>query len=169
MKELDTFSELVDVRKPHMNDQKPKPEPESQRQQLTELNNRSRWYASQLWQIPFAYLGLTGLTIASAAEKMSSQMPIVFLTCAVFGVCVLVHTFGIMDGVKRAVKNLQKIENDLHLEETAKYKVATYELPLLLAVALAVVLYSIAIFKPWPLTNRADSERPPAQSTTHTG
>ena len=49
-------------------------EPNTLRQQLQVLNERSRWYSAELWQIPFAYLGLTALVIAQIATNEKTQV-----------------------------------------------------------------------------------------------
>jgi len=38
---------------------------ESLRVQLEQLNERGRHYATVLWQVPFAYLGLAGLFVGT--------------------------------------------------------------------------------------------------------
>jgi hypothetical protein len=115
------------------------PDKDSLQRQLTELNIRARWYSSQLWQVPFAYLGLTGLAVSNAVGKSSSHLPLIFWTCAVFGVCVIVHMTGMRDGEHRAVLNIQEVEDALHLKRTVKYKPLTYGVPLQLMVILAII------------------------------
>src|SRR5579859_6918229 len=78
---------------------------DSLRLQLTELNNRSPWYASQLWQVPFAYLGLTGAAIIAGLDKSTKYLPSIFIACSIFGLCVAIHVHGVTDGIKRAVKH----------------------------------------------------------------
>ncbi|MBI5196579.1 MAG: hypothetical protein HZA10_09670 [Nitrospirae bacterium] len=96
------------------------PEPEALRVQLSELNNRSRWYSAELWQIPFVYLGLTGLTIVQVADKTPKHLGLSFITAAVFGVFVIIHMFKIRKHETRAVEHLKKTETALHLPPTAK-------------------------------------------------
>ena len=112
--------------------------------QFTELNNRGRWYSSQLWQVPFAYLGITAVAVAQAAEKSPRFLPLALFGCAVFGVCVLVHFRGMMDGEKRAVEDLIKVErDDLHLRPTTEYKSQIYVLPLMFIMILTVGAYAV--------------------------
>jgi hypothetical protein len=131
-----------------MNDCAIAPDKDSLQRQLTELNSRARWYSSQLWQVPFAYLGLSGLTIANAAGKTLLYMPFIFWTCAVFGLLVFIHTVGMRDGERRAVKNLQRTEEALHLSQTAQYK-PSYVVPLQIAIILAVLIYAVSGFLAW--------------------
>jgi hypothetical protein len=110
------------------------------RTQLTELNSRSRWYTSQLWQVPFAYLAITGVGLAGLANKSHTIFAIALIAAAVFGGCALMHLVGMLDGVRRAVKNLKKVEKKLELDPTVKYR-SFYEWPLLLVLILAIALY----------------------------
>jgi hypothetical protein len=113
-----------------------KPEPESLRVQLTELNNRSRWYSAELWQIPFAYLGLTGLIIVQIADKTPRHLGLAFITAAVFGVFVIIHMFKIRKHEIRAVEDLQETEAKLNLKPTAKSSsgLKVFQIAVLLAV-----------------------------------
>ncbi|OUR74235.1 hypothetical protein A9Q78_01120 [Methylophaga sp. 41_12_T18] len=111
---------------------------ESLRIQLTELNNRSRWYSSQLWQIPFAFISLVGLLIGNIATKFPDLLHFTFLTVGLFGILVLIHMNGIMNGERRAVENLKKIEAALQIPQTVEYK-PTYVRPLYLLVWLSTV------------------------------
>lgn len=38
---------------------------DSLRVQLEQLNERSCWYSSQLWQAPFAFFGITAIVIGT--------------------------------------------------------------------------------------------------------
>jgi len=121
---------------------KPRPEEESLRVQLAELNNRSRWYSSELWQVPFAYLGLSGVVIAQVADKASEYLSLVFLVSAVFGVFVIWHMSRLRSSEQRAIKHLQETEKALNLSETAQagkgWKIFQ------VAVVVAVVAYAAA-------------------------
>lgn len=97
-----------------------KPETESLQVQLTELNNRSRWYSAELWQIPFAYLGLTGLIIVQIANKKPEFLGYTLISAAVFGIFVIIHMCKIRKNEIRAVKHLQKTEAELYLSPTTK-------------------------------------------------
>ena len=62
--------------------------------QLTELGLRTRWYSAQLWQIPFAYLGLTGIALgalAASATVSDLRLGVAFLAATGFGLLVTVH------------------------------------------------------------------------------
>ena len=126
------------------NDNKANPETETLRVQLVELNNRARWYSSQLWQLPFAFLGITGVSIATFIDKESLFLALALFACSIFGLCICIHMRGILDGEKRAVKDLQDIENLLKLPKRAKFK--KYAKPLWVTVFLFTIFYFIFSF-----------------------
>lgn len=111
--------------------------------QFRELNTRSRWYSSQLWQIPFAYLGVTGIVLGRLAGESRCQLSLGLLCSGIFGILVSVHIFGLMNGEKRAVTGLEEVESKLGLEPTAKYK-PFYVIPLALSVVCATIFYFLA-------------------------
>jgi len=121
------------------------PSPESLRAQLIELNNRSRAYTAQLWQLPLAYLAAAGLVVAGTKE---SGLPVALLSVGLAGLLVLWHLLAIDDGRRRSVKHLQRVEGELHLTQTAEDRPG-YFLPLhlmvffatLAAIGTAVVLW----------------------------
>ena len=88
--------------------------------QLAELNNRSRWYSSQLWQVPFAYLGIAGVVLAQLSDKPKAVFASGLFLAAIFGCLVYRHMSDMQDGVARAVVHLIKLEETLHLEPTVK-------------------------------------------------
>jgi|WetSurMetagenome_2_1015567.scaffolds.fasta_scaffold399816_2 hypothetical protein len=75
-----------------------------------ELNTRSRWYSSQLWYIPFAYIGIVGLSF----EKISNlPFPINIIINFLFGIftlAVFVHVSAIKYYERKAVINMQQLE-----------------------------------------------------------
>jgi hypothetical protein len=76
------------------------PTPEALREQLKELNNRSRWYSGQLWYIPFAYFGLVALTVGNVGFKEPKFIGLSLLYCGIIGVFVFWHMISIRDGEK---------------------------------------------------------------------
>jgi len=127
---------------PDDNNETKKPEKESLRVQLTELNNRSRWYSKELWQIPFAYLGLTGLIIVQIAEKNLKHLKLAFISAATFGVFVIIHMFKIRKNETRAVKHLQETEVELNLPPTAKSSSGLMIFQI--AVILVIIVYAFS-------------------------
>lgn len=98
-----------------------KVESDSLRVQLAQLNERSRWYSSQLWQMPFAFLGIVALAVGAVIDQNTTVVGSTFLAIGGFGIAVFIHILGLADGERRAVLNIQKIEEQLDLEQTALY------------------------------------------------
>jgi len=113
--------------------------------QLTELNNRARWYSSQLWQVPFAYLGVTGVLLSQMGGASPENWLLMVAVIAIFRVFIGVHMNGIADGEKRAVLNLQATEEALMIPPTALYK-PNYARPFYVLVIVVVGLSTIAAF-----------------------
>ena len=119
---------------------------DSFRVQLVELNNRSRWYSSQLWQVPMAYLGLTGIFLANTGDVGQGFRTIAFLGSAVLGCVVLWHIKRIKADQDRAVRNLQCVEARLLLPRSAllgKESGGSSVLPLVVAVVSAITVYGL--------------------------
>jgi len=106
---------------------------------LIELNNRSRWYSSQLWQIPFAYLGLTALAVGQVASKASetnSDMEVlryVLMGSAFFGLLAILHSILALVAERRTVEKLREVEEQHfrvpeHL--CAEYRLTAFPMPL---------------------------------------
>jgi hypothetical protein len=121
------------------------PDPESRRVQLAELNNRSRAYSAQLWQLPLAYLGAAGLVLSGLE---SSARPLGFVFSGVVGLLVFWHLLGMEDGRSRAVRHLQRLEDELNLARTAEDK-PHYTRPmnyLVLISALASIVIGVCLW-----------------------
>lgn len=87
--------------------------------QLTELNSRSRMYSVELWQIPFAFFGVTGIGITHIAARVPEFLPHAFALSSVFGVFVIVHMRKIRVLEQKAVSKLRQIEQELGLKQRA--------------------------------------------------
>ncbi len=121
------------------------PTPESLKAQLTELNSRSRWYAAQIWQLPFAYLGGTGIFLAQLVGKNHKVVALATIASGVVGLFTFWHLRGILNGVRRAVDNLKKVEEQLGLRTTAEWT-PWYVWPLLIMVMFAAFSYLVVGF-----------------------
>jgi len=123
-----------------------KADADSLREQLSQLNERCRWYSSQLWQIPFAFLTLLALTTGTVIEKTKLAIGLTLLVVGCIGIAVIFHMRGLSDGERRAVLNLQKIEDRLYLEQTALYTKRIWS-PFRVAVVLATaVCFLVGIY-----------------------
>ena len=123
------------------------PSEESLRLQYAELNNRSRWYGSQLWQLPLAYALFSAVSASSIAGKQEAWLPVSFLVIGVTGLLLFVHMREIYASQKRAVLHMQEIEDALCL--TATVQMRNYTAPLLIimcALPLLNVLMSLILF-----------------------
>jgi hypothetical protein len=146
-----------------------KPEADSLRVQLTEMNNRGRWYSSELWQVPFAFLGVTGLIITQVADKGIVFLGVAFGASALFGVFVLIHMFRIRTSEIRAIKHLQDTEEALHLPPTAKTRggVKIFQVAMIVATA-AYTLTAVGLL--WSAKHESSDERnEPNQAVQPTG
>ncbi|MFH1642613.1 MAG: hypothetical protein ABIC04_06990 [Nanoarchaeota archaeon] len=124
------------------------PYPSSLQMQLNILNERSRWYSSQLWQIPFAFLGIATLIIGTAINRDKPDNIIIavsFLTIFAVGVAVIIHLRGLADGEKRAVLNIQNVEKQLHLEQTAKLNQNIWLPFKIVAIIVTIISFSFSI------------------------
>lgn len=119
------------------------PAEESLRVQFSELNIRSRWYSSQLWQLPLAYLTLTGAGAVSIDTRDARELAIAFIGFAALGILLSVHLIGMRDGEARAIRALRDVEDSLKLKPTVQYRPGTYVVPLQAAVVLATVLWAL--------------------------
>jgi len=120
--------------------------------QLSELNNRSRAYAAQIWQVPFAYFGLTGLILGSLVDRCPTLLGIALIISGMLGIVVLVHIFGNLQACKRAVLEIQSIERSCGLHVTAQWAPKLIVYPLIIAVVcMAVICLIMGIYILWPL------------------
>ena len=114
-----------------------KPDDLTLRIQLQELNQRSRLYASQFWQVPFAYFAIIGVALSS--RKLIYSQPIAFVA-ALLGILVLWHMGVVLNNCSTAVRKLQKVEEGLHFPEKARARnVWTDDIPLFAAVIIVVI------------------------------
>src|SRR6267143_3352976 len=86
------------------------------RTQLSELNARSRAYSAQMWQLPLAYLTAAGLILP---KLQAVELGWVSLAAFVVGAALLWHLLSLEESRRRAVGDLQKIEEALGLTRTA--------------------------------------------------
>ena len=103
---------------------------EALRTQLAELNTRARHYGSQVWQIPFAYVGIVGVVVSQVADKSTGTIRAALIGGFVFGILALVHLASMLDGNRRAVTHIRRVEQALTLRLTVEYRPIWYVGPL---------------------------------------
>jgi len=129
--------------------------------QLQILNERSRWYSSQLWQVPFIYVAAAGTLINQALDKdLILGGALIFLS-GLLGVIVSIHMKKLKQGEERAVKALISVESNLGFlhkaEHRKEYTDILYYSVYVMGVGLIVVgfifvFYSIYINHDYPLS-----------------
>lgn len=125
---------------------------------LTEANNRTRWYSSQLWQLPFAYIGLTAIAIAQFMESMDGRSKLVYLVTfnAIIGITVIWHMNKVKKAQLRAIDVLIFLEEQSGLpkEHQAK-KIEEVAKPMTYIAKGTTIVYAIwAIFLWWTVFRR---------------
>lgn len=75
-------------------------------------DERSRWYSSQLWYVPFAYLALVGLGVEKVMALDEPLKGIALFSLAVFSFAIFVHMCHLKFYERRAVRGLQLLEEE---------------------------------------------------------
>lgn len=112
---------------------------ETLRAQLAELNQRSHWYSAQLWQLPFAYLGITGVALASLDSATPKKYAITCFAAGVLGLLVFIHMVAVRRLEKRAIAKLSEVEKELGLSPAEDSVVDVY--PMIIATFLGMAFY----------------------------
>ena len=110
----------------------------SLRTQLTELNGRVRAHMAAMWQMPFAYVGLIALSLSlpDGHPRLLRQAAVVL---ALVGVLAIWAMAGWLEAAHRAVEHINKVEDGLGLQRTAKKNPAMHAVPHLLVVGLGII------------------------------
>ena len=86
-------------------------EDEKWKTQYEQLNQRARWYSTQLWVVPFTYLGLVGLGFEKiSALKESYIKSTGFLLMAFFSLAIFAHVSSVKYYERKAVKAMKDLE-----------------------------------------------------------
>ena len=78
-----------------------------------QLNLRSRWYSSQLWYIPFAYVGIVGIGLGKILTLPYPLNSLGLILLGIFSISVFVHVSAIKFYERRAVRSMQEMEDKL--------------------------------------------------------
>lgn len=109
------------------------------RAQLAELNQRSHWYSAQLWQLPFAYLGITGVALASLDNASERKYAVTCFAAGVLGLLVFIHMLAVRRLERRAIGKLSDVEKELGLAPAEDGTGDVY--PMILATFLGMAFY----------------------------
>jgi hypothetical protein len=86
-------------------------EDEKWKTQYEQLNQRARWYSTQLWVVPFTYLGLVGIGFEKiSALKDTCSKSTGFLLMAFFSLAIFVHVSSVKYYERKAVKAIKDME-----------------------------------------------------------
>lgn len=77
-----------------------------------QLNQRSRWYSSQLWYIPFAYVGIVGIGLEKMLKLPYPLNSLGLILLGIFSISVFVHVSTIKFYERRAVRSMQNMEKE---------------------------------------------------------
>jgi hypothetical protein len=121
------------------------PSDETLRLQLTELNIRSRWYVAQLWQMPFAYIGIAGVTIGTLVDKDYVFLGIASIALAIAGMLITGYYFAVLKDEDRAVKRLQKTEAALGIKAEDRASNRKYDVALMAALVILTTLFLLVL------------------------
>src|SRR5262245_16334468 len=85
--------------------------------QLKELNERSRTYGRQFWQVPLAYLAGAGIAVVQVSDGKHGPLvlPLALLSVAVIGGFVVWHLVGLVCAARRGFGGIRSIEGQLSL------------------------------------------------------
>ena len=119
--------------------------PETLRVQLTELNNRTRWYVAQLWQIPFAYIGITGVTIGTLVDKDKIILGIGSFFLAIAGMIITAYFFLVRSDWKKSITRLQKTERTLGIKEEDIASDKEFDLALMVILIILTIIFLILV------------------------
>jgi hypothetical protein len=75
-----------------------------------QLNERSRWYTSQLWYVPFAYIALVGIGIEKVSALTGKTRGFGFAVLSLLSFGTFVHVLSVKYFERRAVRAMQKLE-----------------------------------------------------------
>ena len=78
--------------------------------QYEQLNQRARWYSSQVWYIPFAYIGLIGIGLEKILSLPQPLMSIALVLMGIFSIAVFVHVSSIKYYERLAVREMRELE-----------------------------------------------------------
>ncbi len=79
--------------------------------QYEQLNQRTRWYTSQLWYVPFAFIGILALGIEKINSLSEPLRSFVFLMLSFFSLSVFVHVSSLKFYERQNILAMQQLED----------------------------------------------------------
>ncbi|MEM8995608.1 MAG: hypothetical protein AAGF23_12555 [Acidobacteriota bacterium] len=92
--------------------------PETLQAQLAQLNEKVRVYVGRLWQLPFAYLTVTGVFYVNASDVVVIRLQFLAALMIVLGILSYWSTTHIERRINQTVEDIAKIEAMLGLRQT---------------------------------------------------
>lgn len=86
--------------------------------QLAQLNEKVRVYVGRLWQLPFAYLTVTGVFFVNAGDAGTRRLFVLALLMIILGVLSFWSTTHIEGRINQTVADIDEIEQALSLRVT---------------------------------------------------
>lgn len=112
--------------------------------QLSEVNQRVRMHAGRLWQLPFAYLGVLAVFLASSDRDLSGvEARWTYLVFFLLGLIVIWCMRGAYEGIERGVETIREIERKTGLAPSVERNRTRYTyhfVPYFLLAILGVVV-----------------------------
>lgn len=118
-----------------------------------QLNQRSRWYSTSLWGVPFAYVGLVTWALEKLPVLPPAGRPIAAVALAMLSVAVFVHVVQLKWLERRAVIAMQALEGSSPTSGGGSrwfMSFAWYIRAVLAVAAVAFFAYAIAEVTPQP-------------------
>lgn len=79
--------------------------------QYDQLNQRSRWYSTQMWYVPFAFVGIISLGIGKINDVPEPLKTFALLMLSFFSLAAFVHVTTLKYYERRAVRGMQQLED----------------------------------------------------------
>ena len=74
-----------------------------------QLNQRSRWCSSQLWYVPFAYVGIVGFAFDKILSLPSPLNSLAFISVGILSLAVVVHIISLRFYELKAITIMKKL------------------------------------------------------------
>lgn len=114
---------------------------ESLRVQLVEVHARAKLHADRLWQLPFSFIGVVGISFSLVEQGQADNRPIfwLFSLYALLGILVLFAMLGAIEAIMRALAQMIRIEKELGLVPTTRIRPVYQFAPYLAMAALGLI------------------------------